>query len=817
MPKRRRRSSSTISPETQLDMDKEDLKFLVPKKRMRSVMSLQVCAARTGAEGEFKVEIGDVAPQPVAKITSLRSPQLLVSKISISVIGAKVPKKTRSACVKRLVDEYPASDCYNYPQYSNLGTGESEEPRKLRRSISSIKLSTAVNEDLEMEVAEVLLGLNKQSQQPDYARNSLLKPGVSHVKESDQIKEDVKVWSVKNKVGQVEISKGSEIKLLENHNVPDRLGNLDEDDVLVNEIRKEKPFLLTGDGLAFESRKFADMKVIQMAPLPECEKSKSDILLRKVSQNGRKRCATHFYIAQSIMNPLQSNKVNFLSSAAGSASSIENGSIKKDVNERSLEGHILNGDVAPKSSNVKKSRCPQGKEASTVAPCLPYLARRKHPDHEAPQVASSENKMYQMVGLKSELSGTYVSTNSHDSASLIANASSAGGKTGYSTFSMMDPTLNLYNSHPVTSEGSPFMTMIPSNDYAFPISTTLLNSSSFKGGLHGHVMPYFNGAVYSPQMFYPPLLSQQPNHPQTPILSPTHNNTQLSHPLSSHKQLYQHQKNRPDVSAHNFLPSATVQSQSSRRQHVQPRRQSHKHEDEIADKKPLVDNLICGGQRSAHNQHSQAPLHHMHLTKSSMVARSSNMRRLEKQELVQGPMVRCELPTSQSVSMSYSPFGGSSDVSETGFSLPAENFPLLLPSPLVTHQRCLVPKIPDIVKKYYQGGGRAGVNFKGADSARNGFTGKTSSCLSQSCDISKAIPYDQTGLVKGFSMFDRLAKNLSSYTASMGTSSGSHYGIQQHHAQGIWNGTSNTNGQSLPHMSTRASLSPAIMSSCKLE
>lgn len=100
-------------------MDEEDLQFGSPKKRMGSVMSLQVCASRDeaqesaktgrGSDCEFEVELTEGNRELVAKSSTemlnlnkhgLRSSVLPVSNMSTDVIRALVPRKARSGTAK---------------------------------------------------------------------------------------------------------------------------------------------------------------------------------------------------------------------------------------------------------------------------------------------------------------------------------------------------------------------------------------------------------------------------------------------------------------------------------------------------------------------------------------------------------------------------------------------------------------------------------------------------------------------------------------------------------------------------------------------
>ncbi|CAM8894472.1 unnamed protein product [Rhodiola kirilowii] len=976
--KRRQRSSGTSSPDNhgeedggvklqemvaaRDEMDMKDLNILERNKRRRG---LQGCDARdegqesTGTdrcdEGEFDVEHAEVTLESMAKSftemvnpnqRSLRSVLSPVRKMRTCVIGAPVPRKARSACAKRSPHEYPASGYHSHQQHSNSSESGEKTAGSKKKKGKAIKLYGSVEEDIELEVAEVLFSLMRQSHQSDTTRESQQRPLVSDMKKSEQIKEDDEVFSGKNIFEQGRKPEGSELEFEQKDVLPVRLENAEtliKEDGLVKEIKKEKSSQV-GYVFTIESRNFVETKAIQMAPFAEYQTGKLEIDFmvspkqytesgselvqdskrtprdvdtktiertnkhmpevtvekqekniidmrclsvpihdtslqleqphwrleaaktaqitssssfpvikdlcptkghlqpretrafmdkssgpfmvgqsRMVSQDGRKRCATHYYIAQSIMNRQQCNKMNCLSSATGSACSSDNGLslVKADVIERQQQGAILKGNkLVSITPNGADSTCPHDKKTATEASCLPDSAQRKlHLNHKALRLSSSEKNMigplafsanqYQMVGLNSEPSGTHFSA-----APLSRNATAAGAVTTYSTFSTMDPAMSFYKSHQVTNEVPPLMTMMPTNGYPFPMSSPVGNAASFEGGAHGHAMPYLNGSLYPPQIFYPPQpLGQQPR-PQAPILPSGQTTTTRS--SSSRNQPHQQLQHGPNVTGHSLLPSANVNSQFPLKQHIQSSRQSRKSEAEVSNKKPLVaENWVSYGQRSSYNQHGLPPLQQMNFTMMPMpmVAGNGNASKFEKQESNQGPKIGLEHPTSQAFSMSYPSFGGSRVASGINFSFPTQNLPLWPSLPDGVHQRYLVPHTADIVNQNnYQAGAKSGIDF--SDGTIKGATGKPSSCTSQSPAFCKALPYDQTGMMKGCSIFDSSSKTLSFNSATDNVSSQNHHGVQlqQHYSQGMWDKNPAINGQTSPAMSTNVSYSPVLMS-----
>uniref|UniRef100_A0A7N0SY92 Uncharacterized protein n=1 Tax=Kalanchoe fedtschenkoi TaxID=63787 RepID=A0A7N0SY92_KALFE len=293
------------------EMDRKDLDLLVRNKRRRGDMSLHGCDAGED-EGEEVSEAGEcddeefeveVPPVSMAKSsTGMLSPnqrssryrQSLLWKMSGGVIGP-VPRKTRSACVRRWPHENPTSGGHTHQQHSNFaasGSGEANEfavskieAKKTTKTAGSKPkigkpnhLSLSIDEEIEIEVAEVLFGLMRQSQLADITPH---KPHVSDVTESERIRGDEAACSFEINIEQVEKSGGSDLNLMPKNVVPVSLENADETliegDGLVKEVEKETSLSLTGHRLDIESRSLVATKEVQIGALSEYQTEKLEI------------------------------------------------------------------------------------------------------------------------------------------------------------------------------------------------------------------------------------------------------------------------------------------------------------------------------------------------------------------------------------------------------------------------------------------------------------------------------------------------------------------------------------------------------------
>lgn len=243
-------------------------------------------------------------------------------------------------------------------------------------------------------------------------------------------------------------------------------------------------------------------------------------------------------------------------------------------------------------------------------------------------------------------------------------------------------------SYPIFSASdSPYATMVHSNGYTYPFSTTSLGATAaIRSASPAQATHILNGPFYSSQIFHPLQHPQQHPHSQA-LVQPSYLNANTSSSSSSHKQSQGAQAN-----GNNILTSTTTEKQSQKRQ--TPQSHPHKHETEVGGENVTsVANLTSYPQKNSHGKNFTIPVQPVNLsftpsaTSDFVGGNSGNSGdKHQQQQALKGGV---EIIPSQAFAISFAAFNGTSVPSNLNFSSMAQN-PLILQG------------LPDIAWQGYQ-------------------------------------------------------------------------------------------------------------------
>ncbi|MED6217159.1 hypothetical protein PIB30_015057 [Stylosanthes scabra] len=316
-----------------------------------------------------------------------------------------------------------------------------------------------------------------------------------------------------------------------------------------------------------------------------------------------KRCATHCYIARTIMYHQQIARMNpFWPAAAGSASLYG----AKPGHLNMVPSADLHGNVAGRAANPAQDKGHSlamfpthiGKDKAIPPAAADNPSRKQILLQQAlPPGAAPSNILHgpafifplnqqQAAAAASVRPGSVKSlpvtsngASSAPSSSAPPNASATGVAAA--------PTMSF--SYPnMPGNETQYLAILQNNAYPFPIPAHVGSPPAYRG-THAQAFPFFNGSFYSSQMLHPSQIQQQQ---QLPVQSQQnqqhgHQNTSMSSGSSSSQKHAQNQQQKPNAatgpsvggggSLQGFPVTKNLPSQPLQMQQQQPRQQLPNH------------------------------------------------------------------------------------------------------------------------------------------------------------------------------------------------------------------------------------------------
>ncbi|XP_022727543.1 protein TIME FOR COFFEE-like [Durio zibethinus] len=457
-----------------------------------------------------------------------------------------------------------------------------------------------------------------------------------------------------------------------------------------------------------------------------------------LSQPRPRRCAMHHYIARNIHLHQQFTKMNYFWPAApGSASLCVANPNNLDL-VPSAENLIL-GNPFQRSFQVVNLNPTE--EKGEVAEIFPGLPNRKDKSSDCTNFMDTAQRKASQPALAGNLmhgpafifplsqhqitaneSGPSKSATSSDKASLINNSTP-----GISTSSTALPGVAAavsFNYPNLGANEAPCLTILQNNGYPFAISAPVGKPLASREGTPTQAVPFFNGSLYSSQMFHPQL--QQQAHSQ-PLVQPAYQNAVTSSgSSSSHKQLESQALRRAQVSGNNFLSSTNIHLQQLQKYHVLPSDQSRKMEPEMNG-----ENTTANNQKSVYGQNPalpDQPLNFALLPSATLRGGSVNGNHSEKQLSQQKNFKGgVDLVPPQAFAMSFASFAGRNIVSNLNFSSMAQNPTNFHSRPDIAWQGYQVASVPQAAqKKNHQiSDGKNGAGSTNLDDGKKVSSGKS--------------------------------------------------------------------------------------------
>ncbi|XP_068647295.1 protein TIME FOR COFFEE-like isoform X3 [Aristolochia californica] len=400
-----------------------------------------------------------------------------------------------------------------------------------------------------------------------------------------------------------------------------------------------------------------------------------------LQQSRSKRCATHFFIAQSIHYNQQLARMNPFWPTAASSTSLYGGK-QYNLNlvpptEAPVLGNTLQGNFGGKNlsssherglsaafpGQTSKEKNPAGGAAAAT---FMDAAQRKQQLllQPGPQTGSGNNMLqapaiiFPMGQQQAAAVPRLSSAKSATSTGIAAPAMNAGNSVpGAGTPASSSATTLSFNYANVPANEAQYLAILQNNGYPFPIPTHVGAPPPYRGGSHPQAVPFFNGSFYSSQMLHHSQLQQQPQTQTTPAPSLAHQNTSTSSgSSSSQKQRLQgcSSNNGGPANSHSF-PAAKQRAPPT---HLPPH-QARQFEVEIGseDSPSTADSRISRSQKNAsviYNHNFAMPIHPQNFALMSPAALGGGNhteKQPSQQQNVKGGGM--ELTASQAFAMSF--------------------------------------------------------------------------------------------------------------------------------------------------------------------
>lgn len=418
-----------------------------------------------------------------------------------------------------------------------------------------------------------------------------------------------------------------------------------------------------------------------------------------LSQAQPKRCATHCYIARNIYLNQQLEKLNPFWSAGGSDSL--RGAKLNNPNAMPSTENIIHGN--PLQGSFPLLNLHSGRDKGQAVASFPHPAQKDKSSEgvnfmdpaqnkqlvlqQAPQLPPAANLLHAPAfifpGSQQQAAVTAAANQPGPSKSAVTSTKSAS-VSGNSTAAPPATTAALppaaaasavsYNFPNLAGNETPYLTILQTNGYPFPVPTPIGTAPAIRGGTHAQALPFFNGSFHSSQIFHPSQLHHQQQPHSQSIMQAAHQNTSTSSASSSsHKQLHNHQPRGVSVSANNFVSSMSMQSPQMQKQHVSSSIQNHKLEAEMSGENTpsVADSRLSHNQTSVYGQNFSVPLQPLNfqLMPSSAVGGSTGGTHNEKQQKSQQKSLKGGVELiPQAFAMSFASFSGSNSPSNLNFS-----------------------------------------------------------------------------------------------------------------------------------------------------
>ncbi|KAG9456449.1 hypothetical protein H6P81_000957 [Aristolochia fimbriata] len=393
-----------------------------------------------------------------------------------------------------------------------------------------------------------------------------------------------------------------------------------------------------------------------------------------------KRCATHFFIAQSIHYNQQLARMNPFWHTAASSSSLYGGK-QYNLNlvpptESPALGNPLQGNFGarnPSSSHEKgmpttfSGQASKEKNAAggaAAAPTFLDATQRKQQLllQPGPQPGSGNNMLAPAIIFPlSQQQAAAVprlgSAKSATSTGIAAPTTNAVNPVpGAGTTASSPATTVSFNYANVPANEAQYLAILQNNGYPFPIPTHIGAPPPYRGGSHAQAVPFFNGSFYSSQMLHHSQLQQQPQSQPAAAPSLAHQNTSTSSgSSSSQKQRLQGGNNGGPTNSHSF-PAAKQRAPPT---HLPPHH-ARQLEVEIGseDSPSTADSRISHAQKNAsviYNHNFAMPIHPQNFALMSPAALGGGNhpeKQSHQQQNVKGGGM--ELTASQAFAMPFS-------------------------------------------------------------------------------------------------------------------------------------------------------------------
>ncbi|XP_057734920.1 protein TIME FOR COFFEE isoform X1 [Arachis stenosperma] len=276
-----------------------------------------------------------------------------------------------------------------------------------------------------------------------------------------------------------------------------------------------------------------------------------------------KRCATHCYIARTIMYHQQIARMNpFWPAAAGSASLYGT----KPGHLNMVPSTDLHGNLPGRATNSTQDKGHSlamfpahiGKDKATPPAAVDNQSRKQILLQQAlPPGAAPSNILHGPAFIfplnqQQAAAAASVRPGSVKSLPVTSNGASSGPSNSAppnatATGAAAAPTMSF--SYPnMPGNETQYLAILQNNAYPFPIPAHVGSPPAYRG-THAQAFPFFNGSFYSSQMLHPSQIQQQQ---QLPVQSQQnqqhgHQNTSISSGSSSSQKHAQNQQQKPNA------------------------------------------------------------------------------------------------------------------------------------------------------------------------------------------------------------------------------------------------------------------------------
>ncbi|XP_012569782.1 protein TIME FOR COFFEE isoform X3 [Cicer arietinum] len=427
-----------------------------------------------------------------------------------------------------------------------------------------------------------------------------------------------------------------------------------------------------------------------------------------LSQPQPKKCATHYYIARSILHQ-QFTKTDLLLPAAIGSGTLS--ATKLNVNcapsaermvvSKQSQKHLLGLDLSGTQDKELDATCDQNltatKSSNNVNP-VDSTHRMQFVLQQGPHPGSTENLVHGPAFLFSPANyqaSVATATNQaggvdspNNASSYSRSQSSVAGSPCTSSTLPAAATAMSFSYHQFLANNSPYATIVHNNGYSFPISTTSLGATAaIRGASPAQATHILSGPLYSSQIFHPLQYPQQHSRSQAQV-QPSYLTAQLSSSSSSHMQ---QSHGGAQVNGNNNILTSTTAEQQSQKQQT-PQSHSHQQETVVSVKNtPSVTNLTSYPLKNLQGQNFTIPVQPVNFSfkpcaTSDNVVRNSGSFGDKQQPALKGGV---EIIPSQAFAVSLAAFNGANLPSNLNFSSMKQN-------PLV------IQSLPDVAKQGYQ-------------------------------------------------------------------------------------------------------------------